>query len=99
MPNDLRPSTRTTATWNRGLYMLLFAFFYSLAEFILVVVCIYQFVSGLITGNLNHRLLLFSEDLCTYIVQILSYETFRTEQKPFPFSQFPETYNPIDSQP
>ena len=97
MNNALRP-TRTTATWNRGLYMLLLAIFYSIAEFVLVFICIYQFVSGLVTGELNRRLLLFSECLCTYIGQILSYETFRTEQKPFPFSQFPETNDPIVSQ-
>ena len=35
MNNALRP-TRTPVTWNRGLYMLLLAIFYSIAEFVLV---------------------------------------------------------------
>ncbi|MGB1189467.1 MAG: DUF4389 domain-containing protein, partial [Pseudomonadales bacterium] len=60
MSNHPGPFHQDNATWGRGLYMLLFAVFYSVAEFVLVIVCVYQFVSGLITGALNQRLILFS---------------------------------------
>ena len=98
MSNHPGPFHKDNATWGRGLYMLLFAVFYSVAEFVLVIVCVYQFVSGLITGALNQRLILFSESLCAYIAQILSYVTFRSSLKPFPFSPFPDADEQVISQ-
>tara|TARA_B100001105_G_C22265054_1_gene388487 strand:- start:499 stop:822 length:324 start_codon:yes stop_codon:yes gene_type:complete len=70
--------------------MLLFAFIYSLAEFVVVFICIFQFIVRLVSGDINDRLLAMSRGVCEFILQILQYETFNTDYKPFPFNPWPE---------
>lgn len=89
MDDDLRESLTATETWIRGLYMILFAFIYSLAEVVVVAVVVFQFLWMLITRSTNERLLEFSDDLSVFIYQILQFVTFNTEEKPFPFAPWP----------
>lgn len=89
MDDDLRESLTATETWIRGLYMILFAFIYSLAEVVVVAVVVFQFLWMLITRTTNERLLEFSDDLSVFIYQILQFVTFNTEEKPFPFAPWP----------
>ena len=77
-------------TLGRGLYMLLFAVFYNIAEFVMAVVAIIQFGFKLVTGKTNDQLLEFGQSLATYIYQTISFLVFRTEDKPFPFSEWPK---------
>jgi len=90
MKDEVRQSMMSTSTWTRGLYMLLFAFIYSLAEFVVVFICIFQFIVRLVSGDINDRLLAMSRGVCEFILQILQYETFNTDYKPFPFNPWPE---------
>ena len=43
----------------------------------------------LITTELNEQLLDFSDSLTKYVSQILFYITFKSEERPFPFSPWP----------
>lgn len=43
----------------------------------------------LITTELNDQLLDFSSSLTKYVTQILLYITFKSEERPFPFSPWP----------
>jgi hypothetical protein len=70
--------------------MLLFALIYSMTEFVVVFICIFQFISRLVRGEVNDRLLALSEEACEFMLQILQYETFNTDYKPFPFNPWPE---------
>ena len=90
MKDEVRQSMMSASTWTRGLYMLLFAFIYSLAEFVVVFICIFQFIVRLVSGDINDRLLAMSRGVCEFILQILQYETFNTDYKPFPFNPWPE---------
>jgi len=95
-------------TWTRGLYMLLFAVIYGLAEIIITVVVVFQFLYVLITGKTIPNLLLFGQGLSTFVYDIMLYLTYNTEEKPFPFGPWtnepptdgppagPEEDNPID---
>jgi hypothetical protein len=78
----------------RGLNMLLFiviyALLYSLAEIVLLAVVIAQFVIKLITGSVNQRLLDLGYGTSTYVYQIFLFLTFVSEERPFPFSPWPE---------
>ena len=75
--------------WLRGLFMILFGILYSLAGTVLVVVAVLQFILVL-TGNApNTRLLSFGHSLGSYVQQIVSFQTFNAEEKPFPFSDWP----------
>ena len=76
-------------TWLRGLFMLLFVLIYSVTEVIVLVVVILQFLFVLITGQQNTRLREFGDDLSVYVYQIMSYWTYNSEERPFPFAQWP----------
>lgn len=78
-------------TWLRGLYMVLFALIYTVAEIVVAAVVVFQFVARLITGGVNDRLLSFGQQLSTYLYQILLFETFNSEERPYPFSPWPAT--------
>ena len=60
----------------RGLYMLLCAFFYAVAELVLYAVVIVQFLLKLFTGETNPRLLKFGQSLATYIYQLVQFLNF-----------------------
>ena len=73
----------------RGLYMLLFIFIYGFAKFLIILVMLFQFFSTALTGNTNIQLLKFSQNLAKYVYQIIIFLTYSSEQRPFPFSAWP----------
>jgi hypothetical protein len=77
-------------TWQRGLFLILFAVIYFFLRFVVVGIAFFQFISLLITGEINQRLQLFSQGFCTYSYQVARYLTFTSEDKPFPFSHWPQ---------
>ena len=76
--------------WIRALNMALFAIVYSIAKFIIVFLVIFQFVTVLFTRRVNEPLLQFGKNLSIYILEILEFQTFNTELRPFPFSPWPD---------
>lgn len=76
-------------TWTRGLFMLLFAVVFWVAEFLLLATAVFQFGFVLFTGRCNKRLLDFGEGLSRLFYEVVAYLTFNTEEKPFPFSDWP----------
>jgi hypothetical protein len=51
---------------------------------------IFQFLAVLVTGRANEPLLQFGKNLSVYILEILEFQTFNTELRPFPFSPWPD---------
>jgi hypothetical protein len=50
-----------------------------------------QFCQVLFTGEINVQLRAFGQSLATYAYQIVTYLTFNTEVRPFPFdAEWPE---------
>ena len=84
-----RKSMMDGSAWVRGFFMLLFAFIYQLAEMVLVFICIFQFLIKLFSGDVNERLQDFGDDVSRFLFQILQFETFNTEYRPFPFNPWP----------
>jgi hypothetical protein len=76
--------------WTRALYMILFAIAYGVAELVVTLIVIFQFFAALFTGRVNEPLLKFGRNLATYINQIIRFETFNSEVRPFPFSDWPD---------
>jgi hypothetical protein len=76
--------------WVRALFMVLFAIAFGLTRVIIVFVVIFQFLAVLITGRANEPLLQFGKNLSVYILEILEFQTFNTELRPFPFSPWPD---------
>ncbi|MGI9294273.1 MAG: DUF4389 domain-containing protein [Pseudomonadales bacterium] len=76
--------------WKRALYMLLFAIIYSVSEFVIYVVVLFQLFAVVITGQSNEQLLAFGQSLSTYVYQIMRFLTFNSEQHPFPIGPWPK---------
>lgn len=76
--------------WIRGIYMLLFLIITRLTELVVAVVMLIQFVLKAATGNINKNLMTFGSQLSKYLFAIVQFQTFNTEEKPFPFDQWPQ---------
>lgn len=76
-------------TWLRGIFMILFGIIYSVTEVIVFVVILLQFFFVVFTGRQNIRLKEFGEGLSIFIYQIMSYWTYNSEERPFPFAKWP----------
>ena len=87
--DELREHLTEGSIWIRGLFMLMFAIIYSIAEIVLFAVTLFQFIVRLTTGSLNPRLLDLGYSLSTYVYQIYLYLTFNSEERPYPFNPWP----------
>jgi len=85
MNHEIKENIKQQSTWMRGLYMLMFALFYSIAEIVLFAIVVFQFLLILFTGKNNPRLLTLGQSLATYIYQIIQFLTFNNDYKPYPF--------------
>src|SRR5690606_36175239 len=65
-----------------------------IARVVMWVVVIVQFLFALITGQDNVNLRQFGLALSTFIFQTLKFLTYNSEEKPFPFSDWPEPEEP-----
>lgn len=97
MDEQLKQHLSAKETWKRGLFILIFAFLYSIAEVVLAAIVLFQFLATLFTGSPNERLLIFSETLTRYIYQILQFVTYTSDQRPYPLSPWPEARG-VDTQ-
>ncbi len=77
-------------TWFRGFFMLVFLAIYIVLRWVIFAVIIFQFGSTLLTGQLNERLLSFSDSLSVYAFQIIRYLSYNSDDKPFPFRSWPK---------
>lgn len=89
MSNEVKENLKSQSTWKRGLYMLLYIIFSRIAEIVLGVVILFQFLLKLFTGETNDRLLKLGQQLSTYLYQVFQFLTFNTEYHPYPFGAWP----------
>lgn len=82
--------TNGPSIWIRALYMLLFALIFHLTEAVIGLVMVVQFILKAATGDTNSNLLTFGGQLSQYLAEIVQFQTFNTEDKPFPFGQWPK---------
>lgn len=93
MTDETDTSDREENIWKRLLFMVLFAILYGVTDIVLITVALVQFGFVAITDQRNEFLLDFSSGLTQYIYQIVRYLTFKSEDKPFPFSPWPNEDN------
>jgi hypothetical protein len=86
---EFKEHVKDSSVWTRLLFMALFATLYWVAEVVLAVVVLFQFLSVLLTGNKNEKVLTLGAQLSTYAYQIFSFLTYNSEEKPFPMSDWP----------
>ncbi len=78
------------SVWVRGLYMLLFAVIAHIAELVIALVMLVQFILKSATDKTNENLLSFGDQMGRYVLEIVRFLTFNTEEKPFPFNAWPK---------
>jgi hypothetical protein len=90
MDNEQLKSNLTSSKhWLRLVFMLLFAAVLQLASLVMWVLVAVQFVFSLITGEDNQHLRRFGHSLSTYIYNVLKFLCYSSEEKPFPFADWP----------
>ena len=89
MTTELKQNLKRRETWLRLLLVVLFWLIYSVAEFVLAAVVLLQFGFKLITGECNQKLLHFGASLSQFIYQVVKFMTFNTDERPFPFADWP----------
>lgn len=89
MSDELKENIKDQATWMRALYILMFTVIYMVTEVVIALVVLLQFLFVLFTRQSNDKLLGLGANLSTFIYQILRYVTFNSDQRPFPFDDFP----------
>ena len=73
-----------------GLLVLFFLFIVQVLATILPLVAVFQFFATLVSGKANQKLQSFSESLAEYFKQITLFISYIDENKPWPFSPWPE---------
>lgn len=76
--------------WIRLLFMILFGVVLQVASLIVGAVVVLQFLFALTTGSDNENLRSFGANLTQYISDTLRFLTYNSEEKPFPFSDWPD---------
>ena len=90
MTNEVKQNLKSQSTWMRGLYILIYAVFYTIAEIVLFGVIVFQFLLKLFTADTNERLRKLGQGLSTYVYQILQFMTFNSDYQPYPFGAWPK---------
>ena len=76
--------------WIRLLLMIIYLFVNYFVRFAIIFIAIIQFFFVLLTNNSNEQLLVFSKSLARFSYQIMVFVLYVSEEKPFPFTPWPE---------
>jgi len=87
----IKENAKNVDTWVRGLFIIVFAVIFYVLYIVIWLLVIFQFFTKVLTGELNGHLAHFSRSLTWYAFQILRYITFQSEERPFPFSPWPQS--------
>lgn len=86
---ELKRNVADKDTWLRLVYMTVFAVAFYLASSLLFAIALLQFLAKLFSGKVLDGLLNFGINLAVYLGQIAKYLSYTSNEKPFPFADFP----------
>ncbi len=89
--DDLKKNLTSGNQWMRLVYMVLFAFLLEIAGFVMLAVVLLQFLFSIFTGSANDNLRRLGDQIASYVYQTLQFLIYNTEEKPFPFAEWPES--------
>lgn len=90
MDNKWQNNIKSESFWLRSLFMVLFFIVYRIMDILVLLVALSQWIYVLLTGDANTSLSRFAGGLAAYVAQIIQYLSYKTEEKPFPFSDWPQ---------
>ena len=97
MDDDLKHNLTAAETWIRGLFILMFAFMLIVARIVTGAVVVIQFLFTIFTGQTNGNLKNFGASLARYIYSCLLFVTYNSDDKPFPFGEWPAAEGSVSS--
>ena len=74
----------------RALYMVLFAILHTFTRPIIILIAILQYLHVIVKNDKHPLMLQFGHSISQYVYEIVSFLTFNTEEKPFPFGKWPQ---------
>ena len=77
--------------WLRFVFMVLFALILCIATYIIATLVVLQFIWCLVKGTTNGQLQQFGSSLSQYIYQVLCFLMYSSDDKPFPFADWPDS--------
>ena len=80
--------------WVRAFYMLGFMIAFGISESVLYLLAIVSLIYRAVNGENHQTMLGFGRSLARYVQQIADYLSFNTEERPFPFSSWPDSHKP-----
>lgn len=87
----IKENIKSQDTWLRLLFMVIYGAILWITTVVLGFVVVFQFLTVLFTRETQKNLLEFGASLAEYLRQIVAYLTFNSEDKPFPFGDWPST--------
>ena len=87
--NDPKAAPKYESIVLRILWMLVFALVWQVAQFLLGALVIVQLIYRLVYSAPNLSLMNFGDSLSQFLAQIGRFGSFHTEQKPWPFADWP----------
>ena len=81
----------------RMVWMLVYFVVWQLAELLLLGMALAQLIIRIIRGAPNDALMVFGGSLSLFMAQIGRFATFRTNDKPWPFADWPAERTVLDS--
>jgi hypothetical protein len=87
--DEIKENLKSQDTWLRLLFIVIYGAVLWVTSIVLAFVVVLQFLSVLFTRGTQSNLLAFGGSLAEYVRQIVAYLTFNTEDKPFPFGDWP----------
>lgn len=94
---EITKNIKDVNQWMRVVYMILCAVALYIVSILLPIVIIVQLLFSLFTGSPNANLRQLGSSLSIYIYQTVSFLTYTSEEKPFPFGAWPKSEVSQDS--
>ncbi|WP_078085440.1 DUF4389 domain-containing protein [Microbulbifer mangrovi] len=87
---QLKHNLTSTDHWLRLLFMVLFVILLEVAGVVMLATIVLQFLFSIVSGGPNDNLRQLGNQIASYIYQILQFLIYNTEEKPFPFAEWPQ---------
>src|SRR5690554_3160431 len=88
--NKIKDTVTSDAFWVKTLFVVMFFIVYRVLDIVLLLATLGQWLFTLITGSPHPALVKFGASLGLYIQQITFYLTSVSEDKPYPFQDWPK---------
>ena len=88
-PDINRPQPDKSATWKRGLFMLLLIFAFGVGQSLLYVTAVVQFLWLVFANEPNGMLVRFGKSLSRWLAETARFLSCVTDAKPFPWAEWP----------